>query len=438
MHLLLRLLMQLIIHRGSHEIGGSCIELTTRNSRIILDAGLPLVTANRAAFDPMLIEGQPLEELIAKGTVPNVTGLFQKGPEVDALLLSHSHLDHAGLIHLTRPSIPIYASAGTSKMMLAGALFGRQLSLDRRRHREIVSQQTFVVGNFRVTPYAVDHSSFGSMAFLIEADGKKVLYSGDIRTHGRKPGMAKALLQAVGGQSIDALLMEGTHFGSEKTTGKTEHELEDEIVSLIESAPSIVLACFSPIDVDRVVTYYRAAKRTGRVFVVDVYTAFVMHLVSGEAAVPKPTTENGIQIFFNRSFLNKHNKKIERLFTGNRIELSTILQAPEQYLMVFRPSMIQLDFRSVLPARAMCLYSFWKGYLDRKDWVQLQDMLAIVEGRFVPAHASGHIYVEQLVRFVNAIAPKTVIPVHTFEPLLFHRHFPNARVLHDGELIEIT
>ena len=35
-------LLQLIIHRGSHQIGGNCVELVSPNARILIDCGLPL------------------------------------------------------------------------------------------------------------------------------------------------------------------------------------------------------------------------------------------------------------------------------------------------------------------------------------------------------------------------------------------------------------
>lgn len=34
--------MRLCIHRGTHEIGGTCIEIEAQGKRIILDIGLPL------------------------------------------------------------------------------------------------------------------------------------------------------------------------------------------------------------------------------------------------------------------------------------------------------------------------------------------------------------------------------------------------------------
>lgn len=425
--------MRLTIYRGTKEIGGSCAVVSTASTRIVLDVGLPLVKPNREPFDPKVIHGRTAEELIAEGIIPNVPGLFTNEDSPQAILLSHSHLDHAGLLHLTNSEIPIYATSGTSKMMLAGAVFSRQKELDRSRYREAQSRRPFRVGDFTVTPFAVDHSSFGSVAYLLEAQGQTLLYSGDIRKHGRKPGMARDLVAAIGPRNIHALLMEGTHFGSRRGKRLTEFELEREIVGHIQSASGVVLACFSPIDVDRLVTYYRASQRTGRIFVVDAYAAFVMHLVASEASIPRPTREAGVRVYFNRAFENRQLTSVQERFQPDRISLEQILAEPTKYLMVFRPSMAELDFNTTLPTNSRCIYSYWKGYLEKPDWVQLQDRLKQVGGDFIAAHASGHIYVDDLVEFVRSINPRQVIPMHTFEPTAVQQHFDNVRLLDDGE-----
>ncbi len=46
--------MDLTIHRGTHEIGGSCVELATENTRILIDVGLPLVDK---FFDGCVVRG---------------------------------------------------------------------------------------------------------------------------------------------------------------------------------------------------------------------------------------------------------------------------------------------------------------------------------------------------------------------------------------------
>ena len=43
--------MQLIIHRGAKEIGGSCVEIRADRTRILIDFGIPLVNKNKEPFN---------------------------------------------------------------------------------------------------------------------------------------------------------------------------------------------------------------------------------------------------------------------------------------------------------------------------------------------------------------------------------------------------
>jgi ribonuclease J len=433
--------MDVTIHRGSKEIGGSCVEVSSGATRLILDVGLPLVTPEREPFDAGVIRHTPVEELLRTRVIPPVPGLYTEGDPPTAILLSHCHLDHVGLLHLTRPEIPIYATKGTSKMMLAGKMFGGREGLDRDRHMEIDSGKPVTIGGITVTPFAVDHSCYGSVALLLEADGRTVLYSGDLRRHGRKPGMIRDMVAEVGPRKPDVLIMEGTHLGSGRGKGKNEYQLEDEIHGIIAAISNLVLGSFSPIDVDRVITYYKASKRAGRIFVADAYTAFVMHLVSGEIGVPSGRdTGQGVQVFYNAAFRRREEwkrRRTEELFSKNTIGLDEILANPSRYVMMFRPSMAEMDFGGRLPAGSRCIYSYWKGYLDNPDWVKCQAQLREAGGELIPAHASGHIYEEDLEELVQQLAPRTLIPIHTFEPSGFHRFYDKVTLLADGERFSI-
>ena len=62
-----------------------------------------------------------------------------------------------------------------------------------------------------------------------------MLYSGDLRLHGRKPGMAKQLIEAASKSPIDVMLMEGTLLGAEELPVQTELGVEQEIYFMLRS-----------------------------------------------------------------------------------------------------------------------------------------------------------------------------------------------------------
>ena len=323
-------------------------------------------------------------------------------------------------------------------MMLAAAVFAAQKQLDRNRFREVVSQQPVQIGDCRVTPLAVDHSIFGSVAFLIEAEGKTILYSGDFRNHGRKPGMIRDLLDHLKTKTVDVLICEGTHFGSDREEGMTEYQLENRIVELVQTAPALVLATFSALDVDRIVTLYKAAQKAGRVFVVDAYTAFVLYLIGRQAKVPRPSRDMGIRVFFNHLFERRNLDNIREKFLADRIELAEILAEPTKHLMVFRPSMVEFDFQghaaAAVPMPVRLLARLFDE--DRTGW-SCKTTLPRSDGDFIPAHVSGHAYVADIISFVNSVNARTVIPIHTFEPQMYQQHFPNVTMMSDGVPLDL-
>jgi len=97
------------VHRGAQEIGGNCIELKTTTSRLILDVGMPPteMSDDGAPRNPR----SSLDDLIQRGVIEPIPGLFVQGPKIDGILLSHAHVGHAGLIEYTLPDITVQPSA---------------------------------------------------------------------------------------------------------------------------------------------------------------------------------------------------------------------------------------------------------------------------------------------------------------------------------------
>ena len=432
--------MKLTIYRGTHEIGGNCVEIATDSTRIILDVGMPLFQADREPFDDTVLRGKSVDELLEAKILPNVPGLFAEGPAPDAILLSHAHMDHTGFLDHTRSEIPVYATRGTKNMMKAGGIFARQVEIPKGRHRRLVPGKTIRIGDLQVTTFSVDHSVFGSAAFLVEGDGKTVLYSGDLRLHGRKTGMAKTLLAALKDKTIDALLIEGTLLGSSRSKGVNEYDLEKEIAEHVNSSDGLVLASFSPQHVDRLVGFIKAAQRTHRIFVADVYTAFVLHLIKNETKTPPPISSEGIRVFYPHYFLASYERrwlhKIHDMFLADLITLDEIQTDPAKHIMIFRASMLDSDFGGELPPGSRCLFSRWEGYLDQPDWQTTKQRIEAAGGDLIHIHTSGHAYVEDLQKLVTEIGPKKIIPIHTFEPEALREGFKNVAVIHDGESLE--
>jgi ribonuclease J len=183
--------MRVRIHRGAHEIGGSCVEVENKaGDRVVLDVGAPLIT----------IEGE-------EPTVPAVPGLVEADLALKGIAITHAHQDHWGLVDQTLPSVPLHMGEATHHILKEAAFWVSGLT--RTPARFLAHRQAFELGGFRITPFLNDHSAFDAYSLLLEADGRRLFYTGDIRGHGRKAGIFQQLLRKPP-KDVDVLLTEGT------------------------------------------------------------------------------------------------------------------------------------------------------------------------------------------------------------------------------------
>ena len=264
--------MRLRIHRGTKEIGGTCIEVEARGERLALDVGLPL--------------DAPDDEGTHASLLPAVPGFRERDDSLLGVLISHPHRDHYGLARHIRPEVPIHIGRDAHNILEAASRYvpnGHAFA----DPRFIAHRAPVEIGPFRVTPYLVDHSAFDAYALLIEADGKRVFYSGDFRGHGRKAGLFEALV-ANPPEDIDVLLMEGTTIGRAGTDEgfATEDDLERAFAQAFRETKGLHFVWTSSQNIDRLVTIFRAAKRTGRALLIDLYTAVVLE-ATGRDTIPQ-------------------------------------------------------------------------------------------------------------------------------------------------------
>ncbi len=405
--------MMVRIHRGAEQIGGTCIELSATGDRIAIDFGLPL-------------DADPTDSSLA----PNVAGDDLRG-----VVISHPHIDHYGLLHHLTGEVPVAIGSAARQIIQAAAPFTRQ-PLPKLDGYDLMHGQPINVGVFRITPYQVDHSAYDAYALLIEAEGKRLFYSGDFRGHGRNADRFEQML-ANPPENIDVLFMEGSSLSHFDGHGDfpTEAQLEEEITSHLNSTDGLVLFHTSAQNIDRVVSLYRACQRSGRPLVIDLYTAAIL-AATRNPAVPQSDWP-GILIYLPKAQAGqvKENQWFSLLtqHSANRIYIEQLQQIGRQAVILFRPLMMtDLDEATCLEG-ASFIYSQWAGYLEQGVYASMEAWLSGRGIKMRHIHTSGHASPNDLKRFAKALAPRALVPIHSFAPERFREMFDNVILRRDGD-----
>lgn len=278
------------------------------------------------------------------------------------MVLSHPHADHYGLLRKAAVNTRVYLGQDSQNLLRAALPF-TTFGLDLTNGVAYRDRQSFEVGPFRITPFLVDHSAFDAYSLLVEAAGRRLFYTGDFRSHGRKPGAFKRLLAEPAIKGVDVMLMEGTHLGRQgHADAQTEATLEDDVTESISNAKGLVLACFSGQNIDRVVTFWKAARRAGRTFVADAYLAHILEALN-RSTLPKPP------VFLPKSMkaklIRENNTEVVLPFRRRRVYLEQIADRANKLVMMFRSSMTH-EFEGLGCLKGgKLIYSQWPGYLDR-------------------------------------------------------------------------
>ncbi|MBF0504841.1 MAG: MBL fold metallo-hydrolase [Candidatus Omnitrophica bacterium] len=431
--------MQLLIHRGTKEIGGICVELMTGKSRIIVDLGIPLVSARKdQPFDSKVIEGKTVKQLLDLGVLPAVNGLYRgDAPCVDAVLISHSHLDHYGLLRYVHPDISIFISEGAREMIGVSDIFTPHRT-GALNARIVGCGKKFKVAEFEITAFLVDHSAFDALAFLIEANGTRVFYSGDFRGHGRKSALFKKMV-ADPPRDIDCLLMEGSMIGRGEQIYKDEVAVERGIREVLESKSNIAFLFASSQNIDRLVSAYKACRKTGTTFVIDLYTAFILHRLGAKTkSLPQFNWPN-VRVKFFKYHADKiaeaGHEKLLYLFNQQKIEMEEINRTKENVLMILRDnSLFPKVIAHIHPVGgATIIYSMWEGYLTDKFKGYCREKGISIK----QIHTSGHAIPKDLTAFAKALNPRSLVPIHTFHSERYGELFDNVKLLEDEEPWEV-
>lgn len=447
--------MQIIIHRGTKEIGGTCVEVISGKTRILLDFGMPLGNGQGGEFDERALEGKPTDELVAKGILYPVQGLYKDDiPQIDAILISHSHKDHYGFLKFAHPDIPVYASAGAQKLIEVLNVFIRKedrLQLPKST-ATVQDRKTFDIGDLSITPYLVDHSAFDAMSFHIveKTMGQSLFYSGDFRAAGWKSKLFDRFV-AKPPKGIGCLLMEGTMMEREGGKYPTEEDVYRRTTEILKEMPGrVALACCSGQNIDRIVSFYKAARKAGAVLVIDPYMACVLNAIKTPLARIPQMDWDGVRVFIANYYghgdvyVSKIADSTYRNLLPNlshaKIKPVDFTELDQKALVLMRTSMIPALGKIPGIKGSKMVYSQWKGYLD-KDSADAQKFKAFLnrnEMDLEHVHTSGHATVDKLKIFSDAVNPACLIPIHTEHASRYKELFSRVKILKDGEVFDLA
>ncbi|MHA1730709.1 MAG: MBL fold metallo-hydrolase [Promethearchaeota archaeon] len=389
---------------------------------------------------------------------------------VDAVFVSHVHLDHLKYVKFLAPEIPVYLSPVSRAVMEVAGETGAQSeerhvlevkrranspvqkgpsagaprvtsqysSVERRDLRLLAPGGEVTVGCFTVKGYEVDHSLPGALGFLVrdDSDGSTLAYTGDLRFHGYRGEASNAFQEAVAGVpgGIDALIVEGTHVGEDAF--HSEDEVREELLEFTRATPGLVCVSFQWKNVFRYRTVLEVARSAGRTLVVSPKLAFLVNRLSRfpELGLEPLEGVSEVRVFFPRKQSGLYHDH-----DYSRKQLSFQLQFRDRAVY---PWHIRGD-----PGRYLFQLTYWDlnnlvdlapagGFRDAGYVVSsispfdeemelseerlshwLEEFGLKQEGAEVThIHVSGHASGPEIEAFIRAVGPGVVFPVHTENP----------------------
>ena len=465
---------------GVGEIGGNKIQINSKDTSFFFDFGLAFNRANdflSEFLQPRKSNG--ILDFVTLGLLPCIKGIYREDylrhsglsyesePAADGVLISHSHADHAAYIHHLREDIPIYLSEQSYLILKALedtgiSSFSEYTRLNKSFHlvpkkrgdghtrlKEKVDREIqilkpnhkFDIGEYSFRSVPVDHSLPGAMAYIADNNEERIVYTGDLRFHGRNPELTHEFTHIAHKSDPTIMLSEGTRIKS--THNISEDDIERLAIDEVNKSKDLVIVNYPLRDLDRLITFYNVARKTDRKLVVSLKQAYILNLFSGQGypeikdvMIYQP--RRGWGLIDDESFACVEDrwlcssdleptqcirdyKKWERDFLDqdNIINYRDLKVEPQDY--IFRCDFFELkELIDIKPENAVYIKSSTEPFDEQmeinekkvKNWLDLFGIHYIKEG----FHASGHASGPEILEMIREINPEKVYPIHTEHP----------------------
>ncbi|MGD0803232.1 MAG: MBL fold metallo-hydrolase RNA specificity domain-containing protein [Candidatus Bathyarchaeia archaeon] len=426
----------LTVYDGASTIGGNKIYLEEKGRGILLDFGMNFAKygeyyqeflkerSNRGIYDLINLDMIPKINLYRQDLIPaDMDPKPWPKPSVEAVLISHAHLDHTGNVGLLRGDIPIIASTISVAILKAmrdtapislgseisyysvktplddcgglvlesksrGSYTARDMYLcteptaelrdfashrpggDSKRGKAVeagaVEHHSHLNLPFIIEPYPVDHSILGAVGYILRGD-TTISYTGDYRLHGSGAENTRKFISAA--RDSSTLITEGTRVGRESDEEITEGDVLRNCQEAAEAEMGLVVADFSARNFERLQTFTEIADRTSRTLLVTPKDAYMLHALGCADGKCLMDTAN-ISIY---NELRNHKKDkwetevVSKLWGDKYVSHTTIGQSPDKYLLCF--SLFDLKhLLDIKPAGGSYIYSSSEAFSEEQTF----------------------------------------------------------------------
>lgn len=470
-------MVNLTFYGGIKEIGGNKVLLQDNDTKIFLDFGMSFQRRN-LYFEEFLTprSANGIGDFLAMKLIPDISGVYRddllkhygrksEKPDVQGVVLSHAHADHANYVSFLHKDIPIYCGE-TCKYILEAVEEQSQRSIEneviRFKKRPIYKGDfrkppirrkfnTFRTGNriridsLEIIPIHVDHSVPGAYGFIIHTSEGAIIYTGDLRMHGLHAEMTTDFIDAARETRPVAMITEGTRVdigGTDESEGKIYNESKREI----SRCKNLSIVDFNFKDVDRFTTFYRIAHDLRKKLVISFKHACFLERYHRDKKLhtpdskdehilllkPKRLTGTYIDEDYNDNYIK------DRLDYPNIITAEEIRENPAEYMVVLNFWYLNM-LVDLKPRDSVYIHSLSEPFNEEMEisYERMHNWLRFFDLRFVQSHCSGHINGSDLREMIKKIHPKELYPIHTKHPDLFRKLGMEIRMVKEGKTYKL-
>lgn len=445
---------------GADSIGGTKLVIHTDDGDIMIDFGLNYKKKSQY-FDEFLSQRSQvgLKDYFTTGLLPRVHNIYREdllklsaecsweySLNLSKVVISHAHLDHAGMLPFLRPDIPVLCSVESHAILsslqeTSGGkvesefikVSKRELQISKVHRKTTKGDQTlreFSYEDDRILMFSTDHSIPGARMCAAKVQGVWIVYTGDFRFGGLRDTETREAMKKISSlEGERVIFVEGTRFSSRK---KSKRATEIDVLNILQRYISqyygklVVVDC-GPRNIDRLSSVFEVSTKLDRIPVLMPKT---FHLIE---TLFDSTNEARYRSILNqaRVYIRKRNtRKWERelLQRARTVDENEINKSPGSYVLCFNYYDI-LELSDMNTTQGGYIYSNTEPFneemeidLNRlKNWVSRLGMTFHGWEEESPLHVSGHLSPDEVLEFLDVVRPMYVIPVHCEEPLEYSK-----------------